>query len=117
MSSSAVVWDSALLAYNFGSDHPFNPVRLDLTVRLATALGVLQDVPLLVPDPVQAEELYRAHTAEYVEAVKQAPMAGWDVGYGLGTTDNPVFTDMHEASCLVTRGRFDAVGGAMHRGG
>ncbi|SFP45039.1 acetoin utilization protein AcuC [Saccharomonospora viridis] len=101
MSSSAVVWDSALLAYNFGSDHPFNPVRLDLTVRLATALGVLQDVPLLVPDPVQAEELYRAHTAEYVEAVKQAPMAGWDVGYGLGTPDNPVFTDMHEASSLV----------------
>ena len=92
---------SALLAYNFGSDHPFNPVRLDLTVRLATALGVLQDVPLLVPDPVQAEELYRAHTAEYVEAVKQAPMAGWDVGYGLGTPDNPVFTDMHEASSLV----------------
>lgn len=101
MSSSAVVWDPALLAYNLGNDHPFNPVRLDLTIRLATALGVLDDVPFLVPEPAEAEELYRAHSAEYVEAVKQAPMAGWDVGHGLGTPDNPVFTDMHEASSLV----------------
>ncbi|WP_197322035.1 acetoin utilization protein AcuC [Saccharomonospora sp. NB11] len=101
MSRSAVVWDPALLAYKLGDDHPFNPVRLDLTIRLATALGVLEDVPFVVPEPAETEELYRAHVAEYVEAVKQAPMAGWDVGHGLGTPDNPVFTDMHEASSLV----------------
>ncbi|MER7116879.1 acetoin utilization protein AcuC [Saccharomonospora azurea] len=101
MSRSAVVWDPALLAYKLGDDHPFNPVRLDLTIRLATALGVLDDVPLVVPEPVEVDELYRAHAAEYVEAVRQAPMAGWDVGHGLGTPDNPVFTDMHEASSLV----------------
>ncbi|WP_024877150.1 acetoin utilization protein AcuC [Saccharomonospora piscinae] len=101
MSSSAVVWDPAVLAYNLGEDHPFNPVRLDLTVRLATALGVLDDVPLLVPEPVAEEDLFRAHTAEYLAAVKQAPMVGWDVGHGLGPPDNPVFTGMHEASSLV----------------
>ncbi|EHY88389.1 acetoin utilization protein AcuC [Saccharomonospora azurea] len=101
MSRSAVVWDPALLAYKLGDDHPFNPVRLDLTIRLATALGVLDDVPLVVPEPVEVDQLYRAHAAEYVEAVRQAPMAGWDVGHGLGTPDNPVFTDMHEASSLV----------------
>ncbi|PRX46458.1 acetoin utilization protein AcuC [Prauserella shujinwangii] len=101
MSAPAVVWDSALLAYDLGGEHPFNPVRLDLAIRLATALGVLDDVPLLVPEPATEAELYRAHTAEYLEAVKQAPMAGWDVGHGLGTDDNPVFTDMHEAASLV----------------
>ncbi|GAA1218540.1 acetoin utilization protein AcuC [Prauserella alba] len=101
MSPSAVVWDSALLAYDMGEQHPFNPVRLHLTMRLATALGVLDDVPLLSPEPAGAKELYRAHSAEYLEAVQQAPMAGWDVGHGLGTEDNPVFTDMHDAASLV----------------
>ena len=40
--SVAVVWDDALLGYTMGGDHPMHPVRLDLTVRLADALGVLE---------------------------------------------------------------------------
>lgn len=101
MSASAVVWDPALLAYDMGEQHPFNPVRLQLTMRLATALGVLDDVPLLGPDPAGVKELYRVHAAEYVEAVQQAPMAAWNVGHGLGTDDNPVFTDMHDSASLI----------------
>lgn len=101
MSRPAVVWDRSLLAYDLGGEHPFNPIRLDLTMRLATALGLLDGVPVLVPDAADEEQLYRAHVAEYVSAVKQAPMASWDVGHGLGTDDNPIFSDMHEASALV----------------
>ncbi|MEC3973962.1 acetoin utilization protein AcuC [Amycolatopsis sp. H20-H5] len=101
MRAPAVVWDSSLLGYDLGGEHPFNPVRLELTIRLATALGVLDGVELLVPDAAGEEELLRVHAQEYLEAVKQAPMAGWDVGHGLGTADNPVFSDMHEASALV----------------
>jgi len=97
----AVVWDPALLGYDLGGEHPFNPVRLDLTIRLATELGVLDGVELLVPDPATDTELYRIHTEEYLAAVKTAPTAGWGVGHGLGTDDNPVFTDMHEATALV----------------
>jgi acetoin utilization protein AcuC len=101
MRAPAVVWDPSLLNYDFGGQHPFNPVRLDLTIRLATELGVLDGVPLLVPDPAGDSELRRIHTDEYLEAVKSAPMAGWDVGHGLGTADNPVFSGMHEATSLV----------------
>ncbi|GAB3572108.1 acetoin utilization protein AcuC [Amycolatopsis endophytica] len=97
----AVVWDPALLGYDLGGEHPFNPVRLDLTVRLATELGVLDGVELLVPEPATDTELYRIHAEEYLAAVKLAPTAGWDVGHGLGTDDNPVFTGMHDASALV----------------
>jgi acetoin utilization protein AcuC len=101
MQPSAVVWDPALLGYDLGGDHPFNPVRLQLTIRLATELGVLDDVPLLVPEPASDTELLRVHSQEYLEAVKQAPNASWDVGHGLGTADNPVFSDMHESTALV----------------
>ncbi|OZM74496.1 acetoin utilization protein AcuC [Amycolatopsis antarctica] len=97
----AVVWDSSLLGYDLGGEHPFNPVRLELTIRLATELGVLDGVPLLVPEAVSERELHRVHAGEYIEAVKQAPMTGGDPGHGLGTTDNPVFSGMHEASSLV----------------
>ncbi|MGC7100533.1 acetoin utilization protein AcuC [Amycolatopsis lurida] len=101
MHPSAVVWDSALLGYDLGGEHPFNPVRLELTIRLARELGVLEDVELLVPEAATDKELYRVHVPEYLEAVKQAPMVGWDVGHGLGTTDNPVFSGMHDSAALV----------------
>ncbi|MFD9891144.1 acetoin utilization protein AcuC [Amycolatopsis sp. NPDC059027] len=101
MRPPAVVWDSALLGYDLGGQHPFNPVRLLLTIRLATELGVLDGVELLVPDAAGDEELLRVHVPEYLEAVRQAPLVGWDVGHGLGTDDNPVFSDMHDASALV----------------
>lgn len=98
---AAVVWDPVLLGYDLGGDHPFNPVRLELTIRLATDLGVLDGIPLLVPEPADEADLLRVHAAEYLEAVKEAPLAGWAVGHGLGTPDNPVFSDMHDASAVV----------------
>lgn len=101
MVAPAVVWDSSLLGYDMGGEHPFNPVRLALTIRLATELGVLDGVELLVPTAADETELRRVHAQEYLEAVKQAPTVGWDVGHGLGTADNPVFSGMHEASALV----------------
>ena len=41
---TSVVWDDEFTAYNFGPSHPMAPVRLDLTTRLARALGVLDHV-------------------------------------------------------------------------
>ncbi|GAB3464297.1 acetoin utilization protein AcuC [Actinophytocola sediminis] len=98
---AAIVWDSALLGYDLGGEHPLNPIRLELTVRLATALGVLDGVELLVPESASDEELQRVHDAGYLAAVREAPLAGWDVGHGLGTSDNPIFDRMHEASAMV----------------
>ena len=103
-STAAVVWDKGLLAYDLGGDHPFNPIRLDLTIRLAKALGVLDGIELLVPEPASDEELERVHDVGYVSAVREAPMVGWDLRHGLGTADNPVFDHMHEATSLVVGG-------------
>jgi acetoin utilization protein AcuC len=104
MSSSraVVVWDEALLGYDLGGRHPLNPIRLDLTIRLAHSLGVLEDVQLLAPVQATDDELCTVHSPEYLAAVKQAPR-GY-VGHGLGTSDNPVFYRMHEASALVAGG-------------
>ncbi|MEU4743804.1 acetoin utilization protein AcuC [Actinosynnema sp. NPDC023658] len=106
--AAAVVWDESFLGYDLGGDHPLNPVRLDLTVRLATALGVLDGVDLVTPEPATDAEVELVHEPSYLNAVRAAPMAGWDVGHGLGTADNPVFSRMHEASALVVGGSLAA---------
>ncbi|WP_156758256.1 acetoin utilization protein AcuC [Actinokineospora pegani] len=102
--AATVVWDAALLDYDMGGDHPFNPIRLELTMRLARALGVLDGVELHSPEAATDAELQRVHDVSYVSAVREAPMASWDVGHGLGTADNPVFDKMHAASALVVGG-------------
>src|SRR5947208_14047 len=102
--TAAVVWDPAMLAYDFGGGHPFNPLRLDLTIRLATELGVLYGVATLPPRAATDNEITRVHESEYLAAVRAAPGVSWDVGHGLGTADNPVFDAMHEASALVVGG-------------
>ena len=101
-SRAVVVWDDALLGYDLGSWHPLNPVRLDLTIRLARSLRVLDGMQPLAPVPATDEELHTVHSDDYVAAVKQASR-GY-VGHGLGTPDNPVFHRMHEASALVAGG-------------
>jgi acetoin utilization protein AcuC len=54
--SVAVIWDDALLGYTMGGDHPLHPIRLDLTMRLADALGVLRSDRIEVLRPTPADE-------------------------------------------------------------
>ncbi|WP_052344403.1 acetoin utilization protein AcuC [Thermocrispum municipale] len=98
---ASVVWTSELLEYDLGGEHPLHPIRLDLTIRLAAELGVLDGVPLLVPEQASDSEIERAHKPDYLEAVKAAPDDGPNPARGLGTEDNPVFDNMHQSSALV----------------
>jgi acetoin utilization protein AcuC len=101
MVQSTVVWDPALLSYDFGPGHPFNPARLALTIRLAAQLGVLDDVPLQTAQPATDELLEIFHDPAYLMAVKDAPTYGADIGRGLGSDDNPIFARMHEAGAVL----------------
>lgn len=102
----AVVWDDAYMEYDLGGDHPLDPVRLDLTMRLSRALGVLDapNVTMLSPTPADDELLTLVHDPSYLDAVRRAPWDPWRAGHGLGTSDNPIFERMHEASALIAGG-------------
>ena len=106
MSASVCVpWDEALIGYDFGHDHPLNPLRVELTMRLARDLGVLDlpTVSVVRPAPATDAELLLVHEPEYVEAVKVAGAdpSHEDLARGLGTADTPTFLGMHEASALI----------------
>ncbi len=106
MSASVVVpWDDALVGYDFGRGHPLNPLRVDLTMRLARSLGVLDrpHVTMVRPEPATDDELLLVHDEDYVEAVRAASADPQDVDLvrGLGTSDTPTFAGMHDATALV----------------
>ncbi|MFC6079577.1 acetoin utilization protein AcuC [Sphaerisporangium aureirubrum] len=100
--SVRVVWDDRLVTYDFGPGHPLAPVRVELTMALARDLGVLDKVELTGCDPATDDELALVHERGYMEAVRRVSATGRpDPAIGLGTTDNPAFPGVHEASALV----------------
>jgi acetoin utilization protein AcuC len=115
-------WDPAMTAYDFGPDHPLAPVRVELTISLAAALGVLQSASVVAPSSAIDSELELVHDPAYIAAVRQAGADGRGNGwYGLGTPDNPVFPDMHAASALIVGGTLGAArsvwdGASLHAG-
>ena len=102
---AAIVHDLALEGYGFGGDHPFNPLRIRLTLELCETLGLLEGFPFVASEPATDEDLTTVHSLTYVRLVQKAGRGGGDlwelVHYGLGTGDNPIFPDMHDACARV----------------
>ncbi len=107
---ASVVFDKTLTEYSFGPSHPMSPLRVDLTMRLAEELGVLEHLNI-VPAPMADDDLIATvHTRELIAAVKRCgttPGAD-DLEHGLGTDDNPVFEGMHVAAAHVVGASVEA---------
>ena len=104
MSVARLLWSPELLTYDFGPGHPMAPARLDLTLRLVEAFGLLDEPTLeVVPIPPSSDDLVRTvHDDEYVAAVQRADRTGEpDLARGLGTEDDPLFAGMHEAAARL----------------
>jgi acetoin utilization protein AcuC len=114
-----VSWDDKLAGYDFGPGHPLAPIRVKLTMELATAFGVLSadHVTVRAAPPASEDELEFVHDPDYIATVRYAgalsadgeagdgPAESVDVQrllrHGLGTQDDPIFPGMHDASALV----------------
>ena len=95
-----VAWDDRLAGYDFGPEHPLAPVRVELTIALARAFGLLDasGVTVAAPESATQAELEFVHDPQYIAAVR---LGAADPAFGLGTADDPVFPGMHDASALV----------------
>lgn len=98
-----LMWDEAVTGYDFGRDHPMDPVRLALTRSLVGALGLDREVAVVAAKTAGESTLRLVHREDYIGAVRAASAdpASADPSYGLGTTDDPAFAGMHEASALI----------------
>ncbi|MEU6539710.1 acetoin utilization protein AcuC [Streptomyces sp. NPDC047000] len=116
-----LMWDEAVTGYDFGRDHPMDPVRLALTRGLVDALGLHRAVEVVTAKPAGESTLRLVHRQDYIDAVRTASADPdrADPSYGLGTTDDPAFAGMHEVSALIAGqsvGAAEAVwrGDALH---
>jgi len=98
-----LMWDERVTGYDFGPDHPMDPVRLALTKDLVDALGLDRHVEVVAARAAGESTLRLVHREDYIAAVRAASAdpAAADTKYGLGTLDDPAFAGMHEVSALI----------------
>jgi acetoin utilization protein AcuC len=105
---ASVLYHPAYRDYSFGDDHPFSPLRLDMTLDLCEALG--HPLETVAPEPASREELLGVHEEYYVRRV-EALSAGEEVpdreDYGLGTPDTPAFPGMDLACRWLVGGTLE----------
>ena len=106
MRQAALIYSDDLATHVLSDEHPMRPIRLSYMHELASAAGFL-DAPnsrTVAPRPASDEELTLAHSAEYVEAVKQLGNSdglGIAARYGFGPGDNPIYPGIFGAQALA----------------
>ncbi|MDP9375802.1 MAG: acetoin utilization protein AcuC, partial [Chloroflexota bacterium] len=110
---TALIYTDRYHDYRFGEEHPFNPLRLRLTVELIAACGLLDGRHRIEPPrPATEAEVATVHSPRFIEAVRAAGAGELDpeaaLSFGLGTEDVPIFPGMHEAALLVVGGSLRA---------
>lgn len=102
-----VTVDDIAKAYDFGSSHPLRPERVLLTYDNIRELGFL-DLGHVAEIPYRSAtvaEVVAVHDAGFVDVVRGIDGGEVDprqgLAYGLGTSDDPIFTGMHRASLAV----------------
>lgn len=120
--------------YRFNADHPFNPLRLELTTSLLIDSGKLSTDEWIAPRAATIDELSLIHDLDYIDAVQAASTGSLHeakaLKFGLGTEDTPMFANMHEGASRLVGGTIQAldlvasgqaerafhIGGGLHHG-
>ncbi|MFW9981193.1 MAG: acetoin utilization protein AcuC [Candidatus Thorarchaeota archaeon] len=103
-------YSDALLGYEFRKDHPLKPDRLKLTYLLSKELGLLDKVKLVEPTLATREELELFHSPEYIDAVEDSGINNNPhPRFGLGTSDNPIFPQIHDTGARYVGATLNAM--------
>jgi len=105
--NEVLVFSKRFNEFSYGPNHPLKVERLQLTMDLIAACGLMPSStePWVEATPAEEQDLLRVHSEEYINVLKDAnggegPLMGWR--YGLGSGDNPVFPGVYDWSLLVT---------------
>lgn len=100
--TTAFIYSNDYLKYQFGLDHPFNPIREKYTLDLLENLKVFNGkAKIYSPKPASEEDLLLIHSKKYIEFVKAKSEKG--EGY-LDYGDTPASKGIYEAACLRVGG-------------
>lgn len=108
--------------YKFNEDHPFDPIRLTLTIDLLKQTGALADESMMPPHMEAGEDILSLiHRPDYIDAVKRLdsetdPRAKSVLAeqYGLQDGDDtPFFPGLHAAASGIVSGTLSAADKVM----
>ena len=100
-----IIYHQDYSTYQFGLNHPANPHKRELLVRLFDALGY--PLAFIEPEPASDSDLLSVHTEAYLHCVASASTLSWAPGslrFGLDTDDVPIFPNMDDAARLQVGG-------------
>jgi len=116
-SNSVFIYNKDFVTYQFGRQHPFNPLRVKITYDLLNAMGALEKECIVSPKPALESDLLLAHSKDYIDYIKDINNGPVDqdkaYNYGVGTEDIPIFDNMHQASSLIAGATLCAVNQVM----
>lgn len=106
--------------YSFQKDHPFDPIRYELTISLLEEIQAIDRAAIIEPTTQQiahAEQLLLlGHRQDYIETIKElsqlAPKPSYiEIAeqYGLHADESPFFQHMHQAATSIVAGTVRAV--------
>ncbi|WP_424765898.1 acetoin utilization protein AcuC [Paenibacillus sp. sgz302251] len=122
MASDAIfIHHSDSNGYNFGEDHPFNPLRQELTIDLLKATGALSDEEIMAPPSYSEGDLLAlVHRTDYLSAVRRLSEGEYSSEnesiiqqYGFHTEDTPSFPGIHHAAWTIVKGSVAAADAVM----
>lgn len=70
--STVFLYHDDFLKYQFGAQHPFQPVRERMTLDTLQSLGALDDGAVVVPRPADMDSLLAVHLEGYIKKVREA---------------------------------------------
>jgi acetoin utilization protein AcuC len=112
--TGVLVFSDRFNRFSYGPTHPLKIERLQLTVDLMAAYGLLHssDPPWVEAREAEQQDLLLVHSPQYLEMLENAnqgrtPALAWQ--YGLGTGDNPVFPGLYDWSRLVTGATLECI--------
>jgi acetoin utilization protein AcuC len=106
---AALIYGEAYQAYRFGDGHPFDPLRLRLTLDLLADCRLLDPPHRIIPPRRATDaEIATVHSEAFIAAVRAAGQGALAPGaaarFGLGTDDVPIFPGMHDATAMIVGG-------------
>jgi acetoin utilization protein AcuC len=117
---ASFIYSDKFLSYKFRENHPFNQVRIQITLDLLKKMNAIDAKQIIEPRAATDAEIALIHTPEYIDIVKRAGAgeigADETMPYGIGSEDTPIFENMHEISALVVGGTLTAVESIMEGG-
>ncbi len=120
--ASGFIYSEEFSKFEYGSSHPFKPIRAKLTLDLCRRYGLIDRpwIRILPPQPTDFQTLAEFHDETYLKVLKAIDSDAvarelWPdllskedlkgdprlLKYGLGTEDNPIFSGVYAFSLLT----------------